>query len=99
MNDTSNLVSLLEEAAKRFRVIGGQPIWSSIRDDLSIAEFIELVVSDIQAGSLTHENAYELWTIFAPTCNWDDCVGDCDLGQKIFEAIESDLIKHRKVKS
>ncbi len=89
--DTSRLVTYLTEGAKRFRALGDRPIWSSYRDGVAIAEFIDLAVDQIKAGTIAQPTANELWGIFAPTCDWDDCVGDSDLGQKIFEAIESDL--------
>jgi hypothetical protein len=89
--DTSRLVSCLTEGAQRFRALGDRPIWSSYRDGVAIAEFIERAVEEIKAGTITQATANELGGIFAPTCEWDDCVGDCDLGQKIFEAIQADL--------
>lgn len=29
-----------------------------------------------------------LWVWFAPTCQWDDFVGDIDLGEKIFQKLD-----------
>ena len=89
--DTSRLVSRLIEGSERFRALGDRPIWSSYPDGVAIAEFIDRAVAEIKAGTISHPTANELWGIFAPSCDWDDCVGDSDRGQKIFEAIEADL--------
>ena len=89
--DTSGLASCLTKGAARFRALGDRPIWSSYRDGVAIADFIDRAVEEIQAGTITQSTANELWGIFAPTCDWDDCVGDSTLGQKIFEVIETDL--------
>ena len=29
----------------------------------------------------------DLWIWFAPTCQWDDFVGDVDLGERIYQKI------------
>ncbi len=89
--DTSRLILRLTEGAEQFRALGIRPIWSSYRDSVTIAEFIGDAIEHLKAGSISQFTADELWGIFALTCDWDDCVGDCDLGQKIFEAIKADL--------
>jgi hypothetical protein len=33
------------------------------------------------------ENKKELWGIFIPTSDWDDTVGDVELGEEIFQRL------------
>ena len=44
--------------------------------------------SAIQRGTVTLPQVRELFRIFSPTCDWDDVVGDVDLGNEIFSIIE-----------
>lgn len=58
---------------------------------LSLAELRQLVSdsrSAIEAGRLSRPSAADLWRAFAPTCDWDDVVGDTELGHEVFELIE-----------
>jgi hypothetical protein len=40
-------------------------------------------------GTLSSEEKKKLYFIFAPTCEWDDSVGDVELGNKIFEILDA----------
>ena len=89
--DTTELRAVLRDASQRFRALGDRPIWSSYRDGIEIADFIDRSIEEIRLGTIPQSSANELWGIFAPTCDWDDCVGECELGQKAFDLIERDL--------
>jgi len=39
----------------------------------------------------------ELWTWFAPTCEWDDFVGDVNLGERIFQQLNKRRPKLRRL--
>ena len=86
--DTSQLVALLFEAAARFRALGNRPIWSSYADGPAVAAFLERSATEIDQRKISQESANELWGIFAPTSDWDDCVGDVELGERVFGAID-----------
>jgi hypothetical protein len=81
------LCRLLAIAAERFAAIDG-PIWSSYDSGRAIAEFVVECGTAIERGTVTLEQKRGLWAIFAPTCDWDDVVGDVRLGNEIFEHIE-----------
>ena len=85
----SELLNLLSRAEAEFRHLEGKPIWSSYSSGPEIADLISSARGQIQAGSLAHETSRELWSIFAPTCDWDDVIGDVDLGNAIFEILNS----------
>lgn len=54
-------------------------------EHLSAEEFHTDLVDRIKKLENGDESVIEdLWIWFAPTCQWDDFVGDIDLGEKIF---------------
>ena len=59
-------------------------IWSSYDSGSDIARVVLDCRKGIEQGTITLAQKKELWRIFAPTCDWDDVVGDVDLGNEIF---------------
>ena len=82
------LVRMLVTAAARLEAVQG-PIWSSYESGRDIAGFVLECKNAIEQGTITLAQKRKLWTIFAPTCDWDDVVGDVILGNAIFEILES----------
>jgi len=56
---------------------------------LSAEEFHrDLLDSIIKLENGDNKVIESLWVWFAPTCQWDDFVGDVDLGEKIFQKLD-----------
>ncbi|WP_090261293.1 hypothetical protein [Roseivirga pacifica] len=54
----------------------------------SAEEFHTDLVDRIKKLENGNENVIEdLWIWFAPTCQWDDFVGEIDLGERIFQRL------------
>ena len=86
--EVEKLIPLLNEASKRFLELGHVDIWDTdyYADDLEM--FCKEVSDKILNGTISLDEKRKLWGIFAPTCGWDDSVGDVKLGNKIFELID-----------
>lgn len=84
----AKLIPLLREAERRLRPLGEAPLWSSYDSGSAIADFVAMACEQLQAGDISDDVHKELWRIFAPTCDWDDVIGDVDLGNAIFDLIE-----------
>lgn len=84
----ARLVALLGVAETKLR----SPAFGDAFARLSLADFRQLV-SDSRAalaeGRLSRASAADLWRAFAPTGDWDDVVGDTELGDEVFELIDS----------
>ena len=91
------LCELLKRAEAKFRALGTGPIWSSYDSGIALADFVAKARSDIENETMSQENKSELWGIFAPTCDWDDTVGDVDLGNEVFSLV--DRLYGKSVKS
>lgn len=84
---TNRLLALLRDAEQRLRSVSVDDTWSCLSRD----QFIGLVSTsrvEIAEGNLAGPKAEDLWRAFAPTCDWDDMVGDVELGNAVFELIE-----------
>jgi len=58
-------------------------------EHLSAEEFHKDLLDRIKELEKGDENVIEdLWIWFAPTCQWDDFVGDIELGEKIFQQLD-----------
>lgn len=82
----------LELAESRLRAIGETRISADSRYESAteLANFIQATRERIAAGSrIRWRTRRELWLIFAPTCDWDDLVGDAELGTRVFESIDA----------
>jgi hypothetical protein len=86
--DTNTLVRLLEGAAKQLAAVEG-PIWSSYESGADIAKFVRECAAAIEQEAITLSQKRELWGIFAPTCDWDDVVGDCNTGNRVFALVDT----------
>jgi hypothetical protein len=53
-----------------------------------MADFLASACLKIENGDVDKTTQSELWGIFAPTCDWDDVVGDSDLGNAIFSIVD-----------
>ena len=87
-SDKEKLVALLLKAEKRLRAIGDEPVWSCYGSGSALADFVARARNLHETDVLDHSTLEELWCVFAPTCDWDDVVGDVGLGQAVFESIE-----------
>lgn len=87
MKDQEKLVPLLRQAATHWLALGHQDIFGcdDYTDDLG--NFCNRVAGSLVKGTLSEEDAERIWTIFAPTCQWDDSVGNVELGNQIFELV------------
>ena len=83
-----SLLPLRTVAAEKLAAVQG-PIWSSYDSGEEIAEFVLECKAAIERGTITLAQKRELWGIFAPTCDWDDVVGDCDIGDQVFSLIDT----------
>jgi len=87
MTDVEKLIPLLVKASERFKALGHVDIWDSdhYADELGI--FCLNASEKLAHGTLSSEEKKKLYFIFAPTCEWDDSVGDVELGNAIFEIL------------
>ncbi len=83
----TELLCLLGAAESELRALGDKPVWSSYESGPAIADFIAHARSQIENDAITHAEKSELWGMFAPTCDWDDTVGDAQLGNDIFSIL------------
>lgn len=82
------LLPLLDIAAEKLAARTG-PIWSTeYSSGEEIAHFVRECVKSIRAGNLDQDQKQELWTVFAPTCAWDDIVGDVEFGNQVFSMLD-----------
>jgi len=88
MNNQEQLISLLRQAAQRFLALGHQEIWDSddYADELGI--LCNQAADSLAFNDLSDQQKKRLYLIFAPTCAWDDSVGDTELGNTIFKHLE-----------
>ena len=86
--DEKQLTELLPRAAEKLKALGHNDIWNSdyYCDDLGI--FCDQAAEKLKNNSLSDEEKKKLYFIFAPTCEWDDSVGDIALGNMIFGLLE-----------
>lgn len=80
----SSLISDLKKAGKILsEYLGGYS-----GEHLSAEEFHTDLIDRIKKLENGDESVIEdLWIWFAPTCQWDDFVGDIDLGERIFQRL------------
>lgn len=90
MDDDDTRRRLAELLAVAEAALGDPSIddaWSS----LTVGQFRRLVADGrtaLMEDRLSRSAAWELWSAFAPTCDWDDLGGDPGLGDEIFELLE-----------
>jgi hypothetical protein len=79
---------LLVTAAEKLAAVQG-PIWSSYDSGRDIANFVLECRNAVEQRTITLAQKKELWGIFAPTCDWDDVVGDVNLGHAVFDLLDN----------
>jgi hypothetical protein len=84
--EQKRLCRLLVIAAAKCAAVRGS-LWSSYNSGSDLGKFLLECKEDIEQGTIDLAHKKELWGIFAPTCDWDDNVGDVDLGNEIFELV------------
>ncbi len=82
------MLRLLAVAADKFAA-RTEPILSEYSSAEEIAKFVRNCMERIRAGNLDRDGKDELLRIFAPTCDWDDVVGDVELGNQVFSSLTS----------
>ncbi|CAL2101681.1 hypothetical protein [Tenacibaculum sp. 190130A14a] len=89
----NKVVSLLGDLKKAEKILSEYSGGYS-GEHLSAEEFHTDLVDRIKKLENGNENVIEdLRVWFAPTCQWDDFVGDIDLGERIFQQL--DRIKNK----
>src|SRR5579864_8172461 len=86
-NDRERLCELLVTAIFKFYAVPG-PIWSSYVSGWDIGNFVNECRNAILDGNISSAQKRELWKKFAPTCDWDDVIGDVQLGNEIFQVLD-----------
>ena len=80
----SSLIKDLKKAAEILSEYSG----GYSGEHLSAEEFHQDLVDRITKLENGDDSVLEdLWIWFAPTCQWDDFVGDVDLGERIYQKI------------
>ena len=80
-----NLITNLKQAEKILSEYSG----GYSGEHLSAEEFHKDLVDRINKLEGGDNTVIEdLWIWFAPTCQWDDFVGDVNLGEKIFRQLD-----------
>lgn len=81
--DDVKLRRLLATAARKLAGIRG-PIRSDYETGVEMAQFIVECQHRIEHGALDLVQLQELWRIFTPGGDWDNVVGDVELGNEVF---------------
>jgi hypothetical protein len=87
MTQVEKLIPLLVKASERFKALGHVDIRDSDHFADDLGTFCLNASEKLAHGTLSSEEKKKLYFIFAPTCEWDDSVGDVDLGNAIFELL------------
>jgi hypothetical protein len=82
------LLHLSTIAARRLAAIRG-PIPSDYETGKEMAQFVLECRNGVEHGTLDLVQLQELWRIFAPAGDWDNVVGDADLGNEIFTLLSN----------
>jgi hypothetical protein len=86
--EEQELEPLLRQAAERFLAIGHQDIWNSddYTDELGV--LCKRVADGLMKSGVSDDDKRKIYFVFAPTCEWDDSIGDVDLGNRIFGLLD-----------
>lgn len=77
------LLRLLATASRRLAAVR-EPIRSDYDTGAEMARFVLECKNCIEHGTLDTAQLQELWRIFAPGGDWDNVVGDVELGTEVF---------------
>jgi hypothetical protein len=86
--DDVKLRRLLGTTARRLAAVRG-PICSDYETGAEMAQFVLECSRRIEHGTLDAAQLQELWRFFAPTGDWDNVVGDVDLGNEVFTLLKN----------
>ena len=90
------LISNLRIAIQKLKLLGKhQDLLSHYESAEDLAAFIEKQISLLTTGTISTPDLEELNLIFAPSSDWDDYVGDVDLGEDIFQDLKILMINLR----
>ena len=78
---------LLRLAADKLSAVHG-PIWSLYESGPELGSFVLGCAAAVERGDIQPAQRRELWMVFAPTCDWDDVVGNLELGNAVFELLD-----------
>ena len=87
-NEEQELVPLLRQAAERFFALGHQDIWNSDDYTDELGMLCKRVADGLMTSGASEDDKRKIYFIFAPTCEWDDSIGDVDLGNRIFGLLD-----------
>jgi hypothetical protein len=86
--DNVRLRQLLAAAVRRLAAVRG-PINSDYETGAEMAQFVLECKKRIEHGSLDTAQLQELWRIFALAGDWDNVVGDVELGNEVFVLLQN----------
>ena len=69
------------------RGLSHERLMDGFETNKDFAEFLQDVSDRIASDRFSWIGRRKLYLAFAPTSDWDDCVGDVELGDRIFELI------------
>lgn len=84
----SSLRDLLRQAERWLRTVDPNTVFTRFNDATAFADYLSVCADVSECGNLKDSQRNELIEIFAPTCDWDDVLGDTALGQAIFDALQ-----------
>lgn len=87
-DDSAQLFRLLNDARRFLLSAEHNDAWGSITAS-EFAKLIEDACVEVSTDDLSGDSASALWRAFAPTSDWDDGGGDAELGNAIFELLNS----------
>ena len=86
MNRNKRLLKNLQTAVEKLRGLGKHhDVMSNYDSADGLAAFVDSQMTYLAKDEISEEALAELWRIFAPTSEWDDYIGDIDLGESIFQ--------------
>jgi len=83
------LILLLRQAAQHWLALGHQDIWDSDDYTDDLGNFCNEAAEKVAKNEISDAEKKRLYFIFAPTCEWDNSVGEVDLGNKIFGCLDA----------
>ncbi len=83
------LISNLKKASDYFKSLGEVTDLYYDETARDFGQIVENLKTKIEDETITDDELKRLWLIFAPTCAWDDFRGNVDLGNEIFETLNT----------
>jgi len=79
---------LLVEAERAVRAQSEERPMDGFASNEEFADFIQRSREDLQRGRSSWLTRRKLMLAFASTSDWDDCVGDVELGDRVFSLLD-----------